>query len=424
MRIPKLILFFFMAAAFVIAAGRGCALAADVSGRVIGSTTGEPLSGAFVTLGDTVVRANDDGMFHIHGEGNTLGVRAWGHRRKQIPLSSLGATDNQVALDYFRPKALYLSFYGIGSRTLRESALALIRTTELNALVIDVKGDRGMIAYRSAIPLAAQAGAQTLITIPDLPGLVKSLHDQGVYTIARIVSFKDNPLATARPDLAVRYAGGGIYHDREHLAWGDPFKKEVWDYNIAVAVEAAKAGFDEIQFDYVRLPDARGLSYERPWTLANRVAAIDGFLSAARRALVPYNVFLGVDIFGYVIWNLDDTKIGQLLPNIVGIADYVCPMLYPSGFQFGIPGYRNPVQHPYEIVNLSLLRALERTHVPGVRFRPWIQGFRDYAFGHKPFGGPEIRLQIDAARNAGSDGWMLWNPNNRYSEAGLEPRRR
>jgi hypothetical protein len=135
---------------------------------------------------------------------------------------------------------------------------------------------------------------------------------------------------------------------------------------------------------------------------------------------LPYNVFLGVDIFGYVIWNPDDTKIGQMLPNIVGIADYVCPMLYLSGFQFGIPGYRNPVQHPYEIVFLSLMRALERTHVPSTRLRPWIQGFRDYAFGGKRFGGAEIRAQIDAAQRAGSDGWMLWNPSNRYSEEGLE----
>jgi hypothetical protein len=409
-----------LAMSFVIAAGRMGAHASEYSGRVVGSTTGQPLSGAFVTLGDTVVRTNDDGVFHIRGEGDTLGVRAYGHRRKQIPVSSLSATDDQIALDWFRPKALYLSFYGIGNRGLREAAIRLIHGTELNALVIDVKGDRGMIAYRSSIPLAAQVGAQNLITIPDLPGLVRNLHDQGIYAIARIVVFKDNPLALARPDLAVRYAGGGLYRDREHLAWGDPFKKEVWDYNIAVAVEAAKAGFDEIQFDYVRLPDARGLSYERPWTLANRVSAVDGFLTAARRALAPYNVFLGVDIFGYVIWNFDDTKIGQMLLNIVGIADYVCPMLYPSGFQFGIPGYRNPVQHPYEIVHLSLLRARERTDVPPVRFRPWIQGFRDYAFGGKHFGGAEIRAQIDGAQKAGADGWMLWNPNNRYSEAGLE----
>lgn len=412
-----------VAAVFWAGALSAVALAAEYSGRVVGSTTGVPLDGAFVTLGDTVVRTNGDGVFRVQGEGGTLGVRAYGHRRKQIAVSSLSTANNMIELDSFKPKALYLSFYGIGSRTLREAAINLIHRTELNALVIDLKGDRGMIAYRSAIPLAAQVGAQKLITIPDLPALVKSLHDQGIYTIARIVVFKDNPLAAAHPNLAVRYAGGGIFHDREHLAWTDPFNKQVWDYNIAVAVEAAKAGFDEIQFDYVRLPDARGLEYGRPWTLATRVSAIDGFLGAARKALVPYNVFLAADIFGYVIWNLDDTKIGQMLPNVTGIVDYVCPMLYPSGFQFGIPGYRNPVQHPYEIVNLSLERAVARTHVPAVRFRPWIQGFRDYAFGHKPFGSAEIRAQIDAAQKAGSDGWMLWNPNNRYSESGLEQKR-
>jgi hypothetical protein len=420
MRICRSLIFLILAASFVITVTRTDARAAEYSGRVLGSTTGEPLSGAFVTLGDTVVRTNGDGVFHIRGEGDTLGARTYGYRRQEIPVGSLSATNNQIALDWFRPKALYLSFYGIGHRGLREAAINLIHHTELNSLVIDLKGDRGMLAYRSSIPLAAQIGAQKQITISDLHALVKSLHDQGIYTIARIVVFKDNLLALAHPNLAVHYAGGGIYRDREHLAWTDPFSKEVWDYNIAVAVEAAKAGFDEIQFDYVRLPDARGLNYGRLWTLANRVSAIDGFLIAARRALVPYNVFLSADIFGYVIWNLDDTKIGQMLPNITRIVDYVCPMLYPSGFQFGIPGYRNPVQHPYEIVYLSLERTVARTRVPPVRFRPWIQGFRDYAFGRKLFGAAEIRAQIDAAQKAGADGWMLWNPNNRYSEAGLE----
>jgi Putative glycosyl hydrolase domain len=253
MRVCKPFLFLFLIVGLVIAATCTAARAAEYSGRVVGSTTGQPLSGAFVTLGDTVVRTNEDGVFHIRGTGDALGVRAYGHRRKAISVSSLNATDNQIALDWFQAKALYLSFYGIGHRGLREAAINLIHHTELNALVMDVKGGRGMIGYHSSIPLAAQVGAQKLITIPDLPGLVRSLHDQGIYTIARIVVFKDNPLATARPDLAVRYAGGGIYHDREHLAWADPFSKEVWDYNIAVAVEAAKAGFDEIQFDYVRL---------------------------------------------------------------------------------------------------------------------------------------------------------------------------
>jgi hypothetical protein len=163
----------------------------------------------------------------------------------------------------------------------------------------------------------------------------------------------------------------------------------VLDYNIGVAIEAAKAGFDEIQFDYARLPDATGLVFDLPWTEQNRAAAIDGLLKRARIALTPYNVFLAVDVFGYVCWNVDDTKIGQKLEQLANIVDYLSPMLYPSSFQFGIPGYRNPVQHPSEIIRISLERAATRTHVPPVHFRPWLQAFRDYAFGGRPFDADE-----------------------------------
>jgi hypothetical protein len=297
---------------------------------------------------------------------------------------------------------------------LREAALELVDTTELNALVIDVKGDRGLIGYRSAIALAQQTGAQRVITMPDLPGLLATLRQQGVYTIARIVVFKDDPLATARPDLAVRRRDGSIYRDREGLAWTDPHQAEVRAYNIGVAREVANAGFDEIQFDYARLPDATGLVYREPDTMQNRVAAIEGFLREARTALVPYNVFLAIDIFGYVCWNPDDTRIGQQLERIAGVVDYISPMLYPSSFQYGIPGYRNPVQHPYEIVHRSLERALERTRLPAMRFRPWLQAFPDYAFGAGAFTAGQVKAQVRAAEDIGTNGWMLWNPHNRY----------
>jgi hypothetical protein len=132
---------------------------------------------------------------------------------------------------------------------------------------------------------------------------------------------------------------------------------------------------------------------------------------------VPYNVFVSIDIFGYVCWNPGDTRIGQQLERLAEVVDYISPMLYPSSFQFGIPGYRNPVQHPYEIVHRSLERALERTRVRPVRFRPWLQAFPDYAFGKRPFTGGEVRAQITAADDIGTNGWMLWNAHNRYSRA-------
>jgi hypothetical protein len=178
-------------------------------------------------------------------------------------------------------------------------------------------------------------------------------------------------------------------------------------------------GFDEIQFDYIRFPDTRGLTYSVANTEEQRVGAISGFLAAARRRLAPYNVFIAADIFGYVFWNENDTSIGQKLDVLATQLDYLSPMLYPSGFQFGIPGYTNSVAHPKEIVLKTLKHAVERTGLSPLRFRPWLQAFRDYAFDRRAFGGAEIRLQIDAVDSFGSDGWMLWNPRNVYGREGL-----
>ena len=293
----------------------------------------------------------------------------------------------------------------------------MIEETELNALVIDVKGDRGMIPYRSSVPLAAEVGGQRIITVRDADGLFKFFKEKGIYMIARIVVFKDDLLATARPDLAVRTPAGELWRDREHLAWVDPFHKEIWNYNIQIAEEAAKLGFDEIQFDYVRFPDSHHPQFSQPNTEEGRVKAVSGFLQEARARLAPYNVFVSADIFGYVCWNLNDTDIGQKLDPMASAVDYLSPMLYPSGFQFGIPGYRNPVQNPHEIVYLTLKKAQERTKISPLRFRPWLQAFKDYAFDRRQFNGKEVRDQISASEKFGSQGWMLWNPVNHYSVA-------
>jgi len=385
-------------------------------GKVVDFYTKKPINGAVVTLGSDVLQTDGNGMFTIKTMGNKVAVRACGYlKTEQVITEPL-----EIRLKPFKPKALYLSFFGIGNKSLRESALKLIEGTELNALVIDVKGDRGMIVYESSIPLALEIGAPKIIIVKDIKGLIKSLRGEDIYTIARIVVFKDKLLALARPDLAVKTKSGAIWRDRENLAWVDPFKKEVWDYNIDVAVEAAQYGFDEIQFDYLRFPDAAGLKFSMPNTEGNRVNAISGFLIEAKRSLMPYNVFLAADIFGYVCWNRNDTQIGQKLEDIAPIPDYISPMLYPSGFQYGIPGYKNPVANPYEIVYLSLNRAQGRTFLPSVRFRPWLQAFRDYAFDGRHFKDQEIRAQINAAEEFGSDGWMLWNPHNIYSQDGLK----
>jgi len=392
---------------------------AFMNGKVSDFYTGKPLKGVLVISNDEVTITDENGMFVAKTSGTKLALRAHGYRRAEEVISNSPLnTPHLIRLFPLTPKGLYLSFYGIGYKCIRESALKLIQETELNALIIDVKGDRGMIPYKSTIPLAAEVGAQQIITVREIDELMKSLKAKGIYTIARIVVFKDNPLALAKPELAVKTQGGAIWRDKENLAWVDPFKKEVWDYNIEIAIEAAQHGFDEIQFDYVRFPDASGLQLSMPNTQDNRVKAISGFLAEAKNRLTPHNVFLSADIFGYVCWNLNDTWIGQKLEDLVSNLDYLSPMLYPSGFQYGIPGYRIPVANPHEIVYRSLKRAQERTQLAPTRFRPWLQAFRDYAFDKRYFKDKEIRDQINAATEFGCGGWMLWNPCNVYSSFG------
>jgi len=397
----------------------GLSFAGGCRGRVLDAKSGLPIVGALATMGNTVVKTDSDGVFQVSGACDSAGIRAAGYLRTELPPSSCAGDQTVVKLTPFRPKALYLSFYAIGNSSIRGSAVHLIEKTDLNALVVDVKGDRGMIAYPSAIPLAKEDGAQSIITVRNLKARVDELHQAHVYLIARIVTFKDDMLGSAKPDLAVKTKGGKVWRDNENMAWTDPFKKDVRDYNIAIAVEAAQAGFDEIQFDYVRFPDKKGVIFSQPNNADARVDTIAAFLTEARKKLTPYNVFLSADIFGYVCWNQNDTGIGQKLERIGQIVDYVSPMLYPSTFQFGIPGDRHPVQNPLGIIRLTLARAHERTGLNPVHFRPWLQAFRDYAFDRRKFGDSQIRDQIQAAENFGSDGWMLWNPRNVYTTAGL-----
>ncbi len=388
-------------------------------GTVVDAKTGAAIARAIVTSGNKTVLTDEQGHYRAAVGVQPLQVRAVGYGRATIAESDAGSPTTRLV--QLRPKALYLTVYGIGAPFLRDPALEVIEKSGLNALVIDLKGDRGLIPYPSKLPLAAKIGAQKLRTIPDLKELATSLKAKGIYLIARIVVFKDDLLATAHPELGIRTVGGGLWKDREGLAWLDPSRKEAWEFSLSVAEEAAAAGFDEIQFDYIRFPDTGGLAFANARDENTRVAAITGFLLEARNRLTPYNVFTAMDSFGYICWNQNDTGIGQRVEDLATAVDIISPMLYPSGFQFGIPGYRNPIEHPYEIVNLSLEECNRRTANTAVRFRPWLQAFTDYAFGGKVFGADEIAKQVKASRDAGTDGWMLWNPRNVYSTNDIKP---
>jgi len=412
-------------AAVAPAARRGDARA--ITGRVLDAATGSPLRGASIWAGPTENVTNAEGRFTTAPiePGATVWVKTPGYERKKLT-GGEGAADVTVKLAPHAVRAAYLTYYGVADRTIRQRVFDLVERTELNAVVIDIKGDRGLIPYRTSVQAALDAGALGPVIIKDFDEQLAAWKARGIYTIARIVAFKDNVRAMTRPDLAViDTRTGKPWIDRENLAWVDPFREENWDYIIAVAKEAALKGFDEIQFDYVRFPTDGKLAaarYSQPNSPATRLPAIAGFLAKARRELGPTGVFLAADIFGYTAFNTNDTDIGQRIEEISVSLDYICPMVYPSGYHLGIPGVRNPMVNPYEIVKESVRLTRQRSQNPAVQVRPWLQDFKDYAFDKRIFGPGEVRAQIRGSDDGGGSGWMLWNPKNDYTGAALRPK--
>lgn len=394
---------------------------APLHGMVIDADTRQGIPLAYVVSGDVTVRTDHDGRFSLPANlaGQTVGARMPGYRQQQGMLQAASAGPTVLPLRKFQARGLYLSAYGIGSSKLRGDALTLMAQTDLNTLVIDIKGDAGIVPYRSEAWAALGYPKQTVVTVRDMPALIKDLHERGIYLIGRVVTFKDDKMAHAKPQWAVKTSSGEMFKDREGLSWLDPSIPDAWEPAVTMAEEAAKLGFDEIQFDYVRFPDTPGLVFSQPNTWEVRPFMISAFLDKARQRLAKYNVYVSADIFGYVCWNLNDTFIGQQLEMLSDRLDYLSPMLYPSGFTWGIPGHVMAVGSPYEIVHHSLQAAIERSGMSGVRFRPWLQAFKDYAFDKRVFGEQEIRLQIQAADDVHTQGWLLWNAGNHYSTAGL-----
>ncbi len=259
-----------------------------VSGKVL-DQDGQALLGASVVGGGVETRVGDDGAFTVTPPPDaTLIVKRPGYMKVSVePTPMKGPLE--VVMRPQAIKAAYLTYFGFGDRTIRSRVLDLLERTELNAVVIDVKGDRGWIIYPTRVEQALAIGAQGPATLRDFDGMMADLKARGVYTIARIVTFKDNILATRRPDLAVLDARTGKpWTDRENLAWVDPFREEVWNYNVAIAKEAVERGFDEVQFDYVRFPTdgkLQAAKYLKPVTKETRLPTIAAFLELARKEL-------------------------------------------------------------------------------------------------------------------------------------------
>lgn len=306
-------------------------------------------------------------------------------------------------------RGLYLTGYTAGGERLNQ-LLALARSTGLNAMVIDAKDDDGRITFQTGIPLAKEIGANSG-KIRDVGALIRTLEDNDIYPIARIVVFVDPVLSRARPDWAVR-VGDTLWRDRRGLSWTNPNVEQVWQYNVEIAKEAARAGFREIQFDYVRFPEKEIPGYTAGVPQEQRTEAINGFLRYAREELKPFGVLLSADVFGLTTTVTDDMRIGQEYAAVAGLVDYISPMVYPSHYSPGNYGLANPNASPYETVYNSMIKAREKTpDLPLNHHRPWIQ---DFSLGVR-YGKAEVEAQIRALAAAGIHQFLLWNPNNVYT---------
>ncbi len=331
--------------------------------------------------------------------------------------------------DFPRPeriRGIYLNAWTAGSARRREALIALARRTEINAFVIDIKDASGYVSHDSQVPLAREVGATGEIRIRDLPGLLRRLRDAGIYPIARIVVAKDPVLSKGRSDLAIQDSAGGVWIDQDSVVWLNLQDSRVWDYHIALAREVARAGFPEIQWDYVRFPDApEELLARAVYPGADgrsKTDAIRSFLGYARERLRPEGVQMTADVFGVTTSYRRDVGIGQLWESLIDQVDVALPMVYPSHYWPGSFGFQSPNAYPYEIVRRALRDAVSRSAaVAGAgSVRPWLQ---DFSLGEPQYGAPEIRAQIQAAYDAGVEEWVLWNPGSRYTEAALIPKR-
>lgn len=334
-------------------------------------------------------------------------------------------------------RGVYATMYSLWGSRWTEYYLPLIADTELNSVVVDVKDDRGRLAWRMDLPLARRGGGARWRSAGDPRGRLRALVERGGYPIARVVCFKDSKVATARPGLAVVDARDGEpWQGRDGQHWLNPYRQAAWRYCIDVGVEAAEMGFREVQFDYVRFPNggdgpvehARfpGVPGDRPREQWRHPDVITAFLAEARRRIHDAGAYVSADVFGLTTysysWDGDGT--GQVLERLAAQIDYLSPMVYPSHYGPGNYGLRpHPVDFPYETVRRAMEEARMRSQGLRARIRPWLEDFAPTWLGrsHSP---QRVRRQKQAVYDAGLEGWMLWNAGNDFSEAALADRLR
>ncbi|WP_297431786.1 putative glycoside hydrolase [uncultured Cetobacterium sp.] len=324
-------------------------------------------------------------------------------------------------------KGVYLNIYTIGSAKKMERLINLANTTEINAFVIDVKDDNGVLSFEMEAPKKFGIPVSKNYPIKNIEEFMKKMKENNIYTIARIVSFKDPTYAKANPDkVIISRDTGKPYTNSDGIIWVSAHDRNLWDYNLSVAEEAAKAGFNEIQFDYVRFPASNGGKLDAKLNYRNtknesKPETIQKYLKYAKERLNAVGVYTSADVYGQVGTFSDDMGLGQHWEAVTQVVDYISPMMYPSHYGNGAYGIAVPDAQPYKTIYHSLKDSINRNEnvdSPAV-IRPWIQAFTaKWVKGYIPYNEKEIREQIKAMNDLGVTEYLLWSPSNNYKITG------
>ncbi len=310
-------------------------------------------------------------------------------------------------------KAIYLGSNNIFNEKKIAELEKIIKTTNANGIVIDFKDSNSLTPkYQNY-----------------MANLVERFKKQGAYTIARIVAFQDTGFARKHPEVAIKTSSGEFWWSGRKVwkrYWLDPASKLAQDYNIEVAKRAIDAGFDEIQFDYIRFPtdgNMKDIHYPIFNPAKNsKTAVMAKFFEKMRKELKSYspNTLIAIDVFGEVCLNGSEPGIGQDLANISKYFDVICPMAYPSHYKPGIFGKGDPNLDPYDTYYRTIRRGLfflGKENSTAI-IRLWIQDFsmaNIYGGKYVYYGPDKVRTQIQAGRDLGIKGFMLWNANNNFT---------
>ena len=323
-------------------------------------------------------------------------------------------------------KALYMTACVAGTPSWRESLKKLIGTTELNAVVIDIKDFTGVVSFPNNFP---KTDVGRGCTVSDMREFIGELHDADIYVIGRVSVFQDSSYTKLFPELAVKKkSDGGVWKDYKGLSFIDVGARPYWDYIVGISKEAYALGFDELNYDYVRYPsDGNMQDTSYTWTVGTttKPEMLRSFFEYLHDGMKDTGAKLSVDLFGMTTTVTGDMNIGQVLELALPYFDYVSPMVYPSHYPSTWNGFANPAEHPYEVVKIAMTRAVEReqlwlqqnsfsTSTPS-KMRPWLQDFNLGA----TYGPDKVRAQIQATYDAGLTSWMLLNAGNKYTAEAL-----